>query len=239
MASKEKIIRKGKLSEIVVERLNSRIRSGELKAGERIPTERALAEDMGVSRTVIREAIRIMVDRNVLELRNGCGYVRQLSFGEILDNISGNIVLDETSMLEIMEVRAVLENYIVGKAAENILPGQVEELQDSINKMRLLMEEGQYGFMEEETFHRGLVDAAGNNTMKSIYRLCEGLLSGTLRETWRVAEALGAHNTAVDDHQAILDAVKAGNAEDAEKRMKAHMDYARDNLKRYYAEKNT
>ena len=80
MAAKEKPIKKGKLSEIVVERLNARIRSGELMSGERLPTERTLAENMGVSRTVIREAIRIMVDNNVLELRDGCSYVRQLSF---------------------------------------------------------------------------------------------------------------------------------------------------------------
>ena len=120
MAAKEKPIKKGKLSEIVVERLNARIRSGELMSGERLPTERTLAENMGVSRTVIREAIRIMVDNNVLELRDGCSYVRQLSFDEIMSNISKTIIPDEVSMMEIQEVRAVLEGYIVKKAVENI-----------------------------------------------------------------------------------------------------------------------
>ena len=130
MAAKEKPIKKGKLSEIVVERLNARIRSGELMSGERLPTERTLAENMGVSRTVIREAIRIMVDNNVLELRDGCSYVRQLSFDEIMSNISKTIIPDEVSMMEIQEVRAVLEGYIVKKAVENITEEQIASASD-------------------------------------------------------------------------------------------------------------
>ena len=126
----KKPIKKGKLSEIVVERLNARIRSGELMSGERLPTERTLAENMGVSRTVIREAIRIMVDNNVLELRDGCSYVRQLSFDEIMSNISKTIIPDEVSMMEIQEVRAVLEGYIVKKAVENITEEQIASASD-------------------------------------------------------------------------------------------------------------
>lgn len=95
-----------------------------------LPTERALAESMGVSRTVIREAIRIMVDNNVLELQDGLSYVRQLSFDEIVNNISKTVNPDEISMIEIMEVRSVLENYIVKKAVEHITEEQINELQD-------------------------------------------------------------------------------------------------------------
>ncbi len=85
---------------------------------------------MGVSRTVIREAIRIMVDNNVLELQDGLSYVRQLSFDEIVNNISKTVNPDEISMIEIMEVRSVLENYIVKKAVEHITEEQINELQD-------------------------------------------------------------------------------------------------------------
>ena len=141
MGVKDKPIKKGKLSDIVVERLNAQIRSGELKSGEKLPTERAMAESMGVSRTVIREAIRIMVDNNILELRNGRSYVRQLTFDEIVTNICGSVVPEQLSLLEILEVRTVLELYIVKKAAENITEQQIEELRTSIDKMRKLMEE--------------------------------------------------------------------------------------------------
>ena len=234
MATKEKPIKKGKLSDVVVERLNAKIRSGELKSGDRLPTERALAESMGVSRTVIREAIRIMVNNNVLELRDGCSYVRQLSFDEIVANISGTIVPDEVSMMEIMEVRAVLENYIVKKAAENITEEQIAELQDGIDKMARIMDEGDNGSIQESAFHRGLAESAGNSALKSIYVLCEDLLRSSQHDTWRVAEAIGAPNTAVADHQAILDAVKEGNGNRAEVLMQAHMDYAYENMKHLY-----
>ena len=234
MAAKEKPIKKGRLADIVVERLNARISSGELKSGERLPTERALAESMGVSRTVIREAIRIMVDNNVLELRDGYSYVRQLSFYEIVNNISRTVNPDNISMIEIMEVRAVLENYIVKKAVENITEEQIEALQVEINKMAQVMAEGGNGSTLESAFHRGLAEATNNSALKSIYVLCEDLLNSTLHETWRVAKKIGVPNTAVADHQAILDAVRARNKSRAEILMQAHMDYACENLRRLY-----
>lgn len=231
MAAKEKPIKKGRLADIVVERLNARISSGELKSGERLPTERALAESMGVSRTVIREAIRIMVDNNVLELRDGYSYVRQLSFDEIVNNISKSVNPDDISMIEIMEVRSVLENYIVKKAVENITDEQIKELQTGIDKMSRMVIEGGNGSTLESAFHRGLAEATANSALKSIYLLCEDLLNSTLHETWRVAKKIGKPNTAVTDHQAILNAIQARDKERAEALMQAHMDYACENLR--------
>ena len=231
MGTKEKPIKKGKLSEIVVERIHAQIRSGELKSGERLPTERAMAESMGVSRTVIREAIRIMVDNDILELRNGRSYVRQLTFDEIVTNICDSVVPGQISLLEVMEVRTVLELYIVKKAAENITEEQIEELQESIDRMKLLMEEGDKGSVEESAFHRGLAEATGNSALKSIYVLCETLFNSTQHNTWKgVQTADGAPNTAVPDHQAILDALREHNPNRAELLMQAHMDYARKHL---------
>ena len=239
MGTRDKPIKKGKLSEIVVERLNAQIRSGELKSGEKLRTERALAESMGVSRTVIREAIRLMVDKNILELRNGRSYVRQLTFDEIVTNICGSIVPGQISLLEIMEVRTVLELYIVKKAAENITEQQIEELQESIDKMDQLMKEGDKGSVEESAFHRGLAEAAGNSALKSIYVLCEELFNSTQHFTWKGVQSVhGAPNTAVADHQAILDALKEHNANRAELLMQAHMDYAKKNLERLYESRN-
>ncbi len=238
MGTKDRPIKKGKLSEIVVERINAQIRSGELKSGERLPTERALAESMGVSRTVIREAIRIMVDNNILELKNGRSYVRQLTFDEIVTNICGSIVPGQISLLEILEVRTVLELYIAKKAAENITEQQIEELQKSIDKMKKLMEEGDNGSVEESAFHRGLAEATGNSALKSIYVLCEELFNSTQHSTWKGVQTVdGAPNTAVPDHQGILNALKDHNASRAELLMQAHMDYAKKNIERFYENK--
>lgn len=239
MGVKNKPIKKGKLSDVVVEHLNAQIRSGELKSGERLPTERALAESMGVSRTVIREAIRIMVDNNILELRNGRSYVRQLTFDEIVTNICESFVPGQISLLEIMDVRTVLEVYIVKKAAEHITEQQIEELQASIDKMKQLMEEGDNASVEERAFHRGLAEATGNSALKSIYVLCEELFYSTQYSTWKGVETVdGAPNTAVPDHQAILDALKEHNANRAEILMQSHMDYATKNLERLYEKQN-
>lgn len=236
VATKDKMIKKGRLADVVVDRLNAQIRSGELKSGDRLPTERTLAETMGVSRTVIREALRIMASNNILEIRDGKSYVRHLTFDEIVTNICDSVVPAQISLLEIMEVRSVLEVYIVRKAAENITPEQVAAIQESIDTMKLLMDEGDKGSVEESAFHRGLAEATGNSALRSIYRMCEDLLNSTQHNTWKGVQIHGFPNTAVADHQAILDAVKAGDAERAVILMQAHMDYAYSNLKRLTAE---
>ena len=141
--------------------------------------------------------------------------------------------------MEIMEVRTVLELYIVKKAAENITEQQIEELQESIDKMDQLMKEGDKGSVEESAFHRGLAEAAGNSALKSIYVLCEELFNSTQHFTWKGVQSVhGAPNTAVADHQAILDALKEHNANRAELLMQAHMDYAKKNLERLYESRN-
>ncbi len=75
----ENPIKRTKLADSVVKRIHALILSHELKVGDRLPPERNLAESMGVSRTVIREAIQMLVDSQILELRDGCGYVRQIT----------------------------------------------------------------------------------------------------------------------------------------------------------------
>lgn len=232
MDSKEKPVRRRKLADGVVERLSLQIRSGELKAGERLPTERAMAGHMGVSRTVIREAVHILVDKGVLELKNGCGYVRQLSFEEIMSNISDIVAPGEISVLEIMEVRRLLENYIARKAAENITSSSVKRLQGTIDAMAEVLEEQDRGFEEERAFHRGLAEATGNGALKSIYVLCEDLLNRAQQGGWQAARAIGVYHRTLEEHQAILDAVREHDGERAEKLMQEHIDYSCRNVQK-------
>ena len=128
----------------------------------------------------------------------------------------------------------VLENYIVKKAVKNITGEQIEELQKEIDKMAQIMNERDDAVEQESAFHRGLAEATGNSALKSVYVLCEDLLRRAQRDSWRVAKAIGAPNTAVADHQAILDAIQEKSENRAELLMQAHMDYAYQNLKHLY-----
>ncbi len=244
MSEKEKPVKKRKLADSVSDRIIAMIHSGELKEGDRLPPERTLAENLGVSRTVVRQAIRSLTEKDILELREGCGYVRQVSFEEIISNISRTLVPDEVSMKEIMEVRTLLESYIARKATENITEEQIAQLQSEIDKMALLMENGENGSTQENAFHQGLAEAAGNSVLTGVYRFCEGLLNSTQHSTWLGARAGGSPNTAVRDHQAILDAIRERNPDKAEQLMRGHLEYAEHNLKqlqeateRYYRRK--
>ncbi|MCD8241000.1 MAG: FadR family transcriptional regulator [Lachnospiraceae bacterium] len=233
MSEKERPVKKRRLADSVEDRIIAMIHSGELKEGNRLPPERTLAESMGVSRTVIRQAIRSLAEKDILELRDGRGYVRQVPFEEIIENISRTLVPDEVSMKEIMEVRMLLESYIARKATENITEEQIARLQGEIDKMALLMERGENGSTQENAFHRGLAEAAGNSVLNGVYMFCEGLLNSTQHGTWLGARAGGSPNTAIRDHQAILDAIRERNPDKAERLMRGHMEYAAHNLKQF------
>ena len=142
-------------------------------------------------------------------------------------------------MMEIQEVRAVLEGYIVKKAVENITEEQIARLQEGIDRMAQVMAEGGNGSIQESDFHKGLAEATGNSALKSIYMLCEELLSSAQHNAWRVARAIGARITAVEEHQAILDAIRSRDKNRAEMLIQAHMDYACENLRRMYEQEKT
>ena len=105
--------------------------------------------------------------------------------------------------------------------------------------MAQVMAEGGNGSIQESDFHKGLAEATGNSALKSIYMLCEELLSSAQHNAWRVARAIGARITAVEEHQAILDAIRSRDKNRAEMLIQAHMDYACENLRRMYEQEKT
>ena len=234
MGVKDKPIKKGKLSDIVVERLNAQIRSGELKSGEKLPTERAMAESMGVSRTVIREAIRIMVDNNILELRNGRSYVRQLTFDEIVTNICGSVVPEQLSLLEILEVRTVLELYIVKKAAENITEEKLGELEEIIVLSEFQVNRENGGSPDQITaldgrFHAALYEASGSRILARVLTDFHNYVK-MARQT-SVASQERARKS-IREHRQILRAIRERDGELAEQLANEHIMHVIENLKK-------
>lgn len=218
----EKTMKKRKLAETVVEQLSFSIQSGKWKPGDKLPAERVLAEKLGVSRTVLREAVCTLVEQGILENKDGKTYVRRISFHEIITNISENFVFDENLIKEIMEVRLVLENYIVEKATENITLEEIEKIQSSIDDMKKMIENGKMNYDAEKAFHAGLAGAAGNNALACIYSLCENIVNGNNEEPVKAAKAMSLALTASKEHQAILNAIRMRNSEEAVRLMRHH-----------------
>ena len=219
-----------KLYEEIVRQLMQRIHDGALRPGDRLPAERVLAEEMGVSRTAIREALRSMELMGCLESHVGEGtYIKAPSLQNIVDPFSMVFRQDQNLQAELLEVRLLLETEVATLAARRRTAGQLLALRLTVTEMQTAVEEGGTGAREDDEFHRLLTEAAGNGALQVILSMCDGMISQTRELTQRMS---GVPAATLRDHRAILDAVEAGDEKRARRTMRQHLLRAQRNLQR-------
>jgi DNA-binding GntR family transcriptional regulator len=194
--------------------LRDAIVSGRLQPNERL-VEAELIDLLGVSRTAVRTAlVRLAQEGLVVHERNRGARVRYV---------------DETEAVEIVLARAALEALAVRQAAERATPGDVEELQEVLGRMRARLDEGDLlGASDENAvLHSKLLDLSGNQT---VIRLVGGLKSQLVRFQYRTILVPGRSARSFEEHSAIVDAVAAGDADAAEAAMRRHLSHVAEAL---------
>lgn len=210
------------LAEQVAQRLKQYIRDQRLKGGDRLPTEAALAEQMGVARSTVREAIKRLESQNVLTVRQGAGsFVTELpgqaedplglQFSERPDRLVGDL----------LQVRLMMEPSIAALAAQNAAPEHILELQKLYQTMERHILAGEEYLEEDMRFHQVLAIASGNQVAQKLMPViidAMGKVSSPYRRDF-LQETL-------DTHKDILEAVKMGDTIGARGAMTLHLSYA-------------
>jgi DNA-binding FadR family transcriptional regulator len=206
--------------------LRGKILSGELAPGERLPTEPELSELHGVSRSTVREALRVLSSQNLVETARGVTggtFVARPKADNISDYLTTSLgmltVHDEVGVDALLEVRDLLEVPAAGLAAHRADPQTLELLRET------LVDPAQTGLDQiqdaNHRFHALLVQAAGNPLLNAVANPVFGVLvSRGVREP--VVDA-PYWQAVVDEHRAILEAVEAGDQERAEHLMADHL----------------
>lgn len=199
------------LTDEAIARIRTMIRAGDLPPGSRLPPENQLSAQLGISRSGIREAVKVLASARVLDVRRGDGtYVTSLAPALLLEGVGFAIeLLQGETLLEVMEVRRLLEPAATAAAAGRISERQLDELDDLLRSMRGVAADAEKLMQCDIAFHRAVVAATGNETLTS---LLDGLSGRTVRaRIWR-GLVLGdvAQNT-IDEHEAIYLALKAGD----------------------------
>lgn len=224
------VVKKQKLYEEIVDRFLEQIKSRDLKPGDRLPPERQMAETMGVSRTVIREALRSLESMGYIEQRIGDGtFVRVPSISNLMGPFSGILVQDENINRELIDVRVLLECEIARLACTSRTEEQLTALRLNLETSRIDAAHGGLGVAQDYEFHKMLAAACGNATLCAIFSMCADLLLRTQLITQNIS---GQSLATVEDHQAIYDAVAARDSELAGSLMQQHLQKARSNLER-------
>lgn len=219
-------IEKFRLYEEIVEQIERSIMRGMLKPGDRLPIERDLAQEFGVSRTAVREAVKVLQEKGLVQACAGKGtFVTKGSAqarGEILQ-VSGKYDRPETWM-HLVEVREILEPGVAALAALRARDEHIGEMQKAFNTMEAAQQDPFAYFKAGLDFHHTLAEATGNpvlvSLMDSIVRL--------LREhRLRLFEVKGSAERAQLYHRQILEAVQQRDPEGTREAMCAHMQQAR------------
>lgn len=219
-----------KLYEEIAAQMIERIHAGELKPGDRLPPERALAEEYGVSRTVIREALRSMEMMGCVESRVGEGtFIKAPSLSDIVDPFSMVIAQNGRLGADLIEVRLILETEVAALAARRRDDAQLCALEETVREMERDIEGGGMGLQADETFHEILVNAAGNEALSVMLSMCSGMLSRTRPLTQSIK---GVPRMALKDHAAICEAVRIQDERAARRLMRSHLNRALRNLGR-------
>lgn len=219
------VIRNQTLSDKVAEQLLLSIRSDRLARGSRLPSERELCELFGVSRTVIREAVRSLAAKGVLEVRPGSGvHVTAVAASSVSEQMSlflrGRGAIDYG---KINEVRTALEIRTAELAAERATDADIAELREHCQRMAAAGPDVEAASREDVEFHRAIARATHNE----LFTVMLDSIGDILLEIRRVTLGLpGRRRDGVAYHERILDRIAAHDVPGAGEAMREHLEDA-------------
>ena len=209
----------------IAEQLRLLIGKGEFAAGTRLPAERDLARQLGVSRPSVREALIAMEVEGWVEIRTGSG-IYVLDRSSRLGRSTGpQIAPTDWGPLELIRARRVIEGEIASMAAAQAKRKDLDAMHKAINAMQVDAAQGVLPLDGDRAFHTAIVEACGNvvltETVQSFWDSRRGPLFMRLGGYF---ETLKSWQSAIGEHQLILAAIQARDGAAARAAMHAHMD---------------
>lgn len=212
-----------RLSEQLADALAVSIRDGQLSAGQKLPTEQALVERFGVSRTVVREAMSRLKTLGLVESRQGSGAF-VLASRQALEQLSLAPDGSVDAVIQMVEVRRALEAESAALAAARRTPQSVKQIKQALQALGKAVKAGGDGVEEDVAFHTAIAQATSNPFLLATLAYLNRFLLDATRVT-RANEATRADLEAQvhQEHSAIVSAIEAGDVAAARQAGTNHM----------------
>lgn len=229
-----KPIRPKRVSDQVFEQLKDLIFKGQIKPGEKLMTERDLAQAMGVSRPTVREAINKLVAMGIVEHRQGQGtFVKSPSDDSEKNPLAAIISDPEFSLVELLEVRLGLECNAAPLAASRATEEDVQALRRCLEDMIVEIEAGGLGSDADVCFHMAIAFATQNGVhiriMRSLYDMMFYGIRQNLQHLYR--EPLNLKEI-IQQHTQVFEAIRLRDPDAAYEAMKRHITFVMDFFKK-------
>ena len=210
-------------ADLVVDRITNSIINGELIDGELLPPENQLCEVFGVSRSILREAVRVLASKGLVEVKQGHGTFVRLPKIDIPEEAVRNYLMTNTfSLLQLMEVRSPIEVEAARLAAERREESHLLRMEESLRCMKDDSQTAETNADADDAFHRAIIDASQNPLF--------GIMIRSIMVNLHVSRQLSNRQLGmrgiIEEHSKILDAIKARKPLDAVDTMKEHLDKA-------------
>lgn len=230
MNNKIEPIKKSRLSEKVLKKLQTMIIDGTFKTGDQLPSERELSVLFQVSRASIREALRILETLGLLDTRIGVGggtFVKKISIDALINPFSEILGNGKELIIEMLEFRRILETEIARLAALLRTEEDIASMESSIDLMREDITDGGIGIEGDTAFHNALAVASHNSVFKKMLSMAEGLLVKTRQASLQIKDQ---PEICLQEHVEIYKAIKKGYSELSQKLMIEHIVKAQTNI---------
>jgi DNA-binding FadR family transcriptional regulator len=209
------------LTDDVARHLEQLITTGRLGDGQQLPPEPQLASDLGVSRTVVREALHRLKQKGLLVSRAGHGTFITRPTAEVLSNLIDLMAkVEGCSLPELRETRRAIEVAVASSAATRCTPAAAEALAAHVRSMEAAQDDPEAFVAADSAFHLELAIVTQNRLLALLEHAMLQLMGHLRPHEWQTV----VWPQAIGDHRAVLDAVRAGDAARASEAMANHLD---------------
>lgn len=215
----------------VAKQLRSLIENGEYKPGDKLPSERALCEMMAVSRIAVREAIRDLVAKNLLEVRAGNGtYVKSVTANDFVDPLMVKLMNGYT-VRDLIEFREMIELSCCRLAVQRATDGDLDALWQILESMKQQLSEHKDYLASDLEFHNLIAKASGNKILVLVLNSVGDIIREVIRET---SQGPGAPKRVYQLHYDIYKSLLHRDEKRTVMAMKKHLEWVKIDLLNYH-----
>ena len=213
----------------IADQLAELIRNGEFKAGDRLPSERDLSQQFGVSRASVREALIALEIDGLIDVRVGTGvFVNAAPAAN-----SQSAALAEPGPFEVLAARALIEAETAALAAVHGSAEDHDRIRETLALMRDEMKATGAGLHADELFHLRIAEASGNGALVHLVKqLWSFRYSAMFRKLDEHFDTQARHAHAIEEHRRVVEAIERRDAEAARDAIRAHLQSVHDTLER-------
>ena len=222
----------------IVEEIERPILRGELAPGALLPSERVLAQRLAVSRNAVREAIKVLAQKQLVAVRQGKGIlVNHPSSSSLAAPLNLLVRLGKANLAQLLELRGMIEPEMAALAAQRATGEQLTAMREAVESLRKIAQDPKRLSRRaalDLAFHHAVSDGAGNAVAKAMLDSVQQLFFESVQAT---ASVRGSLERAIWYHARICEAIESGQSERARRVMKEHLDRIADDLLHRFAKR--